>query len=125
MIIGVGIDLVDIERVARLIEDPRFLNKVYSESEQKYIKAQGKGAAQSAAAMFAAKEAFSKALGTGFRGMALSSVTVEHNELGAPYLVLSERAGEAAEKLCAEFFLSLTHTDTAAGAVVVAQKKDR
>ena len=35
MIIGVGIDLVDIERVARLIEDPRFLNKVYSESEQR------------------------------------------------------------------------------------------
>ncbi|MBQ3379769.1 MAG: holo-ACP synthase [Clostridia bacterium] len=124
MIIGVGIDLVEIARIERLIADPRFLSKVYSETERDYIKSQGKAAAQSAAGMFAAKEAFSKALGTGFLGMSLDSVSVEHNERGAPYLVLSGKAAEAAKMLGAKFFLSITHTDTTAGAVVIAEKKD-
>ena len=124
MIIGVGFDLVEIARIGRLIEDARFLSKVYTPGEREYIKKQGKAGAQSAAAMFAAKEAFSKALGTGFRGFSLRSVSVEHNEYGAPYLSLSDEAANAAEKLRAAFLLTITHTDTTAGAVVIAQTKE-
>ncbi|MBR2743386.1 MAG: holo-ACP synthase [Clostridia bacterium] len=124
MIIGIGFDLVEISRIERLIEDARFLSKVYTQSEREYIKKQGKSGAQSAAAMFAAKEAFSKALGTGFRGFSPGSVSVEHDEYGAPYLSLSDEAEKAAEKLQAEFLLTITHTDTTAGAVVIAQTKE-
>ena len=63
MIIGVGFDLVDIIRIERLIGDTRFLERVFSEEEREYIASQGRGAAQSAAGMFAAKEAAAKALG--------------------------------------------------------------
>jgi len=123
MPIGVGFDLTDIKRIERLIEDERFLKRVFTEREQEYIKSQGKGAAQSAAGMFSAKEAFSKSVGTGIRKMALTSIEVLHDELGAPYLNLTDGALEAAHKNHAEFTLSITHTDTTAGAVVIASRK--
>ena len=120
--LSVGIDLVEISRIRRSLENPRFLARVYGGEELAAHRIR-KGRDESLAAAFAAKEAFSKALGTGVRGFSLPEVQVLHDALGAPYLSLSGRAAELAAEKNLEFSLSLTHTDQYASAVVVAYGK--
>lgn len=113
----VGIDLVKISRMEKSLQNPRFRTRVFGLSEQKLFECPR--GAERAAANFAAKEAFSKALGTGIRGFVLSEVEVLRNELGAPYLVLSGRAKQLAEESGLSFSVSLTHTGEYAEAIVI------
>lgn len=122
MIVGVGIDTVSIGRIAGLIEKygQRFLKKIFTEDEI----AKGLGrrdAAQYFAARFAAREAFFKALGTGWgRGISLKEVSVIREESGRPHLSLSRRAREAAESRGASIsHLSLSHEAGIAQAIVI------
>lgn len=115
-----GIDLTEIDRIRRSARNPRFVTRVFSAEEQAYFAGQ-KDPGPSMAACFAAKEAFSKALGTGVRGFKLSEVSVVHDALGAPRLRLSGMAAQRAEERgITELSLSLTHTGALAAAVVVA-----
>lgn len=114
-----GIDLLEINRIAESIQNPRFKARVFSAIEREYFAAQ-KNPVPSMAACFAAKEAFSKALGTGVRGFKLCEVSVEHDTLGAPYFVFTGSAKKIVEERGLTFSLSLTHTDTMAAAFVVA-----
>ena len=68
---GVGCDIVGVSRIAELIADQRFLDKVYTVYEQAYISEKGK---QTAAGLWAAKEAVSKTLGTGFVGFTAKDI---------------------------------------------------
>lgn len=119
---GLGIDLCDISRIeASMAKNERFLERWYTQEERDYIAARGKTGAQSAAAMFAAKEAFLKAVGTGIgHGITLPDIAVHHDELGAPRYVLT---GGAARKMgemgarCA--WLSISHESGMAAAVCV------
>ncbi len=111
----VGIDSVEISRVEKSIRSPSFLEKVYSKKEREQLNGRR---AESYAGNFAAKEAFSKALGTGIRGIKLSDISVLRDGLGAPYLELSGTAKEAAKGL--SFTVSITHTRELATAVVIA-----
>lgn len=77
------------------------------------------------AASFAAKEAFSKALGTGIRGFALAEVSVLRDSLGAPYFALSGRAARLAEERGLRFSVSLSHTEDLAAAFVVAWREGK
>lgn len=122
MIVGVGIDSASISRIERLIEKygRRFLEKVFTDDEI----AEGLGrrdAGHYFAARFAAREAFFKALGTGWgRGISLREVSVEREESGRPRLSLSPRALEAAEKIGATTsHLSLSHEAGIAQAIVI------
>jgi holo-[acyl-carrier protein] synthase len=122
MVVGVGIDSVSISRIARLIEmyGQRFLNKIFTEDEI----AGGLGRRDSAqyfAARFAAREAFFKALGTGWgRGISLKEVSVTREESGRPLLSLSGRALEAAGSRGASIsHLSLSHEAGTAQAIVI------
>ena len=82
-VIGVGVDLCAVGRIARAIEKERFVLRVYTEEERAYLEARGAGRAQSAAALFAAKEAVAKALGTGFSGgVAMREISVGHDGAG-------------------------------------------
>ncbi len=117
-----GIDLLEIERIAESIKNPRFTARVFSAIEREYFAGQ-KTPVPSMAASFAAKEAFSKALGTGVRGFKLNEVSVAHDALGAPYFVFSGSAKKIVEERGLTFSLSLTHTDTIAAAFVVAEGK--
>ena len=112
----IGIDLVEIPRIRKSLELKGFLERVFSPEERLMLKKR-KDMAQSAAACFAAKEAFSKAVGTGLVGFSLRDVSVLRDGLGAPYIKLSARAGElyGGEKI----FVSLTHTKDTAAAVVI------
>ncbi len=113
----VGIDCVDISRIEKSIEIPGFLDRIFSDGEMAMF-AQKKMNPQTIAANFAAKEAFSKSLGTGIRGFKLKEVSVLRDELGAPYIELTGKAAEIAGN--AQFTVSITHTEAIATAIVIA-----
>ncbi len=99
MIIGIGTDLVDIRRIARMLErhGERFLRKVFCEEEVRLARQRGEAAACTLARRFAAKEAAAKALGSGFRdGVGWRDICVERDELQRPVLVFG---GGAAARL--------------------------
>jgi len=86
MISGIGIDIVDIERVRKAMERPTFLGRFFSEEECAFF-VETKNAPQTVAVHFAMKEAVAKALGTGIRGFALKEISIVRDALGKPILV--------------------------------------
>ncbi|MBN2659517.1 MAG: holo-ACP synthase [Spirochaetales bacterium] len=85
MIFGTGIDLAQIGRFEKWIDNDGLAGKYFSADELSYIRSRGKGAVNSLAAGYAAKEALCKALGTGFDGLPLKGITVLRDEKGKPY----------------------------------------
>ncbi|MES2390029.1 MAG: holo-ACP synthase [Acidobacteriota bacterium] len=124
MVIGLGTDLMEIERIERSVErfGSAFLNRVFTAEEIAYCQAK-KNAGESFAARFAAKEAGAKALGTGIsRGVSWREFEVRRKPGQRPELFLSGRAAEIAEKLGVKrMSLSLSHSRTVSIAVVVAE----
>jgi len=120
MIIGIGTDIVDVARIAKSIEKASFTKKIFSKTELMYCEKR-KNKAESFAARFAAKEAFFKALGTGWRGgMAFNEVEIRNDKLGKPTLhVLGKTAEISATKNIKTIHVSLSHTKEMAMAMVV------
>ena len=127
MIYGIGIDLVQVARIAAVLSryGERFLNRVFTPGEIAYGNRRPRGTASALALRFAAKEAFSKALGVGMRrgGIRWREVEVVPDPRGKPEFLVSGRAAE----LCAEagitaMHLSLTDEDDRALAVVILEK---
>ena len=114
MIIGVGIDLVDLARFERAVtRTPRLIERLFTEPERN-------ASVQSLAGKFAAKEAFVKAL-AGADGMHWHEVTVNKRASGAPFLTLTgQTATVAAEAGIKNFHVSISHDAGKAVAVVVA-----
>ena len=127
MIIGLGTDLCDIARVADTLKrfPGRFENRLYTEQEQARAERRPHKRAERYAQMFAAKEACSKALGTGFRqGVFWRDMEVVHLRSGKPTLHLTGGALARMEKLTpdgmhAQVELSLTDESGLANAVVI------
>lgn len=110
-IVGLGLDLVEVERMAKAIGRLRFVQRVFTPGEIAACESRGAGRAASYAARFAAKEAVLKALGTGLRGGTLQDAEVRNDELGQPRMVLhGPFAALAAARGVVEIHLSLTHT---------------
>ena len=120
---GIGVDIVSIGRIEKSLERESFLAKVYGKGEIALFASDNRIKTNSLAANFAAKEAFSKALGTGVRGFDLTEVEILRDELGAPYFELSGRAKQIAESRNLEFKVSLSHEKDKAIAFVVAEVK--
>jgi holo-[acyl-carrier-protein] synthase len=119
---SVGTDLVEIERIRKSMKNPRFCSRVFGTAELAWLAKRG-FSVESAAAAFCAKEAFSKAMGTGLWAFSLREVQVLHDEsTGKPVLKLSGKALKLAGK--SRFSVSLTHTDRYASAVVVREGED-
>ncbi len=120
MIRGIGVDVVAVDRMRRWVADPRILSRYFAEQERDAIYQRRDGAALSLAARFAAKEAFAKALGTGFRGFGLRDVWVVNDALGKPELHVSGPAARALARIGGrQLWLSLTHEREHAIAMVV------
>ena len=126
MIYGIGVDLARVDRVASSITryGERFLNRIFTSREIEHCR--GRAWAASGFAMrFAAKEAFSKALGVGLRrgGIRWREVEVAPNPLGKPELFVSGRAAELCEQAgIVNMHLTLTDEDNHAIAVVILEK---
>ncbi len=124
MIFGVGVDIIEVARVEdKLTRTPGLKEKIYTPVEIAYCESK-KFPFQHYAARFAAKEAFMKALGTGWaRGVKFSEIEVRNLESGQPVIEVYGRAKE----LCEEegitgFYVSLSHLKTTAVATVVLEK---
>jgi hydroxyethylthiazole kinase-like uncharacterized protein yjeF len=112
MVVGIGIDIVEIKRISDAVnKNNRFLQKVFTSDELKYL-GEKKFRVQSLAGGFAAKEAIAKALGTGFRGFGLQDIQVLRDELGKPIVTLKGKAKCIAEaKGDYKIHLSISHSD--------------
>lgn len=128
MILGIGVDITPIERIERILRTShaeRFLKRVFSKSE---IEAafQSPKPSEKLAGMFAAKEAVSKALGTGFSsGVYPNRILIEKTPKGAPKVSFSDQLINILKDLDAGVvFLSLTHSDSMASAFVVIEKNN-
>ncbi len=126
MICGIGIDLVENDRLARIIAKwgSKFLQRVFSDGEISYCEKHSQ-AAVNYGARFAAKESFVKALGVGLgRGVKLKEIEVVNDKQGKPDLVLRGEAKAQIEKRkIVKVHLSLTHTKSYASAIVLLEKK--
>jgi holo-[acyl-carrier protein] synthase len=120
-VLSTGIDIVEIDRIAAVLarHGERFLRRVFTEAEVRYCR----GRVPELAARFAAKEAASKALGTGMRGVLWREMEVLPDPRGKPLLYLHGAAQARANELgLREFAVSLTHSRDVAAAVVVARE---
>jgi holo-[acyl-carrier protein] synthase len=123
-LIGLGVDLVDLDRFATVLERrANFISRVYTPGERDYCE-QAKGAVKRVeryAVRFAAKEAVMKALGVGLGDIDFHDVEVVRQEKGAPTLAVRGRAEMVAtEQGVTKWLLSLSHTESTAMAVVIA-----
>lgn len=122
--VAVGVDMIEISRIERTLADfgDRFLNRVFTERER----ARFRDRPSELAARFAAKEATSKALGTGIRGIRWREMEILANARGKPVLILHGSAAERAERLgLLSFDVSLTHSRSDAMAFVVGMRGPR
>jgi holo-[acyl-carrier protein] synthase len=118
-IVGLGVDLAEIARVARLLERyPRFAERCFTEHERDYAFRYARPERR-LAARFAGKEAVMKSLGVGWRQIRWQDVEITGG--GAPRAVLRGTAAARAEALgVTEVLVTVTHTDTAALVMAVA-----
>lgn len=122
LIQGVGMDLASVSRMAHSIEKEHFVQRVFGEEEQQLFARRPGRAAQSAAANFAAKEAFLKAAGTGLGGFALREVQALRLESGAPVYCFSGAALEYMQTHRLTAHLSLSHEGDMAAAVCILER---
>lgn len=123
-ILGHGIDLVAVARIAQMVDrhGERFLERCFTPRERGYADASPRRRAERLAVRFAAKEAVLKALGTGWRnGIAWTDIEVVNLPSGQPTVKLCGKAGEIARDQGIEtWMMSLSHTDTHAMASAIA-----
>src|SRR6202167_3360810 len=122
MIVGTGIDIAEVDRIASSIErfGRRFLERVFTEDEIRYCESKA-NKSERYAGRFAAKEAAMKAIGTGWsRGVTWQDVEVRRAPGSRPTIVFHNRAGDFFHKLGAtRAHLSITHTKDSAMAQVI------
>jgi holo-[acyl-carrier protein] synthase len=121
---GVGIDMIEVERIAKKInKESGFRELVFSNAEIAYCEAK-KNKFEHYAARFAAKEAFFKALGTGWaENTAFNQVEIINNKEGKPEIALSGVTKETINKMgIKNVLVSLSHINAIASAVVIIEK---
>ncbi|MGU8958687.1 holo-ACP synthase [Clostridium perfringens] len=117
MIIGIGVDIIEIERVRQAIQNNKnFLSKLFTEREIDYFISRNMNS-EVIAGNFAAKEAVSKALGTGIRGFSFKDIEILRNELGKPEVILHNGANLIGNKLVGnnnslKIHLSISHNNS-------------
>ena len=124
MISGTGIDIIEVLRIQKVMErDLGFREKIFTEGEIAYCEKM-KNKYQNYAARFSAKEAFLKAIGTGWRfGIRFADIDVYHDDFGKPLIRLTGKAEELALRDgISKIHVSLSHLKEMATAVVILEK---
>lgn len=127
MITGCGIDLVSIDRIKKIINrwESHFLQKVYTDQEIMYCEMKNSNRYQSYAGLYAAKEAYVKAIGTGFKQIGWKEVEVDRDAQNKPIIRLSERlSGENNHKNVDSVYVSISHTRKYAIAQVIIEAEN-
>ncbi|MFA6468418.1 MAG: holo-ACP synthase [Bacteroidota bacterium] len=124
MITGIGIDIIEISRIEESVAQygDAFLTKLFTEEEIRYCSSK-QFPVQHYAARFAAKEAFSKAISTGWSGeFEWKNIEVKNNPAGKPDFILRGKTAETLKGY--SIFLSMSHSDNTVVAFVVIEKQD-
>lgn len=122
MIIGVGVDIVQVDRIQKNIEKQKFIDKVYTEKEKEYL-TKRQFSHQTAAGLFAAKEAVSKALGTGILGFNITDIEIVKDEFDKPEILLHNNALKISkDKGIDKINISISHEKDYAIAFAVAER---
>jgi holo-[acyl-carrier protein] synthase len=125
MIIGVGIDMVEVDRITQRVESSQgFKEKVFSPAEIEFCESK-KGKGEHYAARFAAKEAFLKATGKGLTlGFELCDIEVSSDDIGKPCILLKGSFGEKAKEMgWSKIHVSMTHVKSMASAIVIIESE--
>ena len=127
MVLSVGVDMVEVERIQKALEDSRigkrFRDRVFTAKEIQYCEKKRRGRYESYAGRFAAKEAVMKALGRGW-GAKVSWLDIEvaRARSGKPEIVLHDKTARLADELgIRRWSLSITHTEQHGLAYVIAE----
>lgn len=121
----VGIDVLDIVRMEKLVQNEHFLEKYFTEYEIEYVNKNNR-MTQSLAGLFAAKEAFLKALGIGIGGgINLNEIEINHHETGKPFVkIVSPKAQiQISTMQVKEIDISISHTDEYCTAICIITKE--
>lgn len=120
MIVGIGNDIIEIERIEKAISKEGFKNKIYTQRELENIKKRG-NRAETYAGVFSAKEAISKAIGTGVREFSLTDLEILNDDLGKPYVVVSEKLDKIikSKKKDYQIEISISHSKKYATAMAI------
>ena len=126
-ILGTGVDIVENLRMKKVLNDKKFINRIFSTSEillSKNIKDKTAYYAK----RFAAKEAFAKSMGTGFRNnLNFKDISITNNKAGKPSFLINEKLKKIIKKqfktLSVSFFLSISDEKKYSVAFVILQKK--
>ena len=120
MILGIGNDIIEIERVEKAILKEGFKNKVYTQKELENIEKRG-NRTETYAGIFSAKEAISKAIGTGVREFSLTDLEILNDDLGKPYVVVSEKLDKIikSKKEDYQIEISISHSKKYATAMAI------
>ncbi|MDF2871947.1 MAG: holo-acyl-carrier-protein synthase [Anaerocolumna sp.] len=118
MIVGIGTDLIEIERVMKACEREHFCRRIFTPKELELAQTDRRKLAGN----FAVKEAVVKMLGLGFRGIHPSDIEVLRDEYGKPYVNLFKGAKEAADRItCQRILVTITNTKEFASAFAVGE----
>ncbi len=123
MIYGIGTDIVETERIRKAIENygERFLNKIFTSAEQEYCDSFNQTKWVHYAVRFAAKESFSKAIGTGLtREFKFGEISILNEDSGKPYIVLS--GGLLSKYGQLKSHISLSHSDNYSLAYIILEE---
>lgn len=119
MILGIGTDIIEIDRIKKaIINTPKFLEKLFTEKELKQFNLDNPRI-ESIAGNFAVKEAVSKALGTGMREIGFRDIEVFRDDLGKPFIEVSEKIDKTILVEKYSFHVSISHNKTSAVAFVI------
>ena len=120
MIVGIGNDIIEIERIEKAISKEGFKNKVYTQRELENIRKRG-NRTETYAGIFSAKEAISKAIGTGVREFSLTDLEILNDDLGKPYVVVSEKLDKIikSKKEDYQIEISISHSKKYATAMAI------
>ena len=120
MIVGIGNDIIEIERIEKAISKEGFKNKVYTQRELENIEKRG-NRTETYAGIFSAKEAISKAIGTGVREFSLTDLEILNDDLGKPYVVVSEKLDKIlkVKKEDYQIEISISHSKKYATAMAI------
>lgn len=121
MIVGNGVDIIEISRIVKAIRNPRFCKRVYTEDELLESKMLG----HRLAGFFAAKEAVLKAMGTGLANFSWQEIEVRHDSKGAPFFEFNGKVKTfLAENRVSRIHLSISHCKEYAVAQVILEAGD-
>ena len=120
MIVGIGNDIIEIERIEKAISKEGFKDKIYTQRELKNIEKRG-NRTETYAGIFSAKEAISKAIGTGVREFSLTDLEILNDDLGKPYVAVSEKLDKIlkVKKESYQIEISISHSRKYATAMAI------